>query len=87
MALGLLRALHERGRSVPGDVSVVGFDDIAEAGSFLPPLTTIRQDFHEVGRRLVAKALRRLRGEAEDPAATLVPTELVVRASSGPPRE
>ncbi|WP_239646227.1 LacI family DNA-binding transcriptional regulator [Nocardiopsis valliformis] len=86
MALGLLRALHERGRSVPGDVSVVGFDDIAEAGSFLPPLTTIRQDFAEVGRRLVAKALRRLRGEAEGSGATLVPTELVVRASTAPPR-
>lgn len=87
MALGLLRALHERGRSVPEDVSVVGFDDIPEAGSFLPPLTTIRQDFHEVGRRLVARALRRLRGEADGPGASLVPTELVVRASTAqPPR-
>ena len=86
MALGLLRALHEHGRPVPEDVSVVGFDDIAEAGSFLPPLTTIRQDFPEVGRQLVVKALRRLRGEDEDPAATLVPTELVVRASTAPPR-
>lgn len=85
MALGLLRALHERGRSVPEDVSVVGFDDIPEAGSFLPPLTTIRQDFHEVGRRLVARALRRLRGEADGPGASLVPTELVVRASTAPP--
>ncbi|MBR8745299.1 LacI family transcriptional regulator [Nocardiopsis sp. MG754419] len=86
MALGLLRALHESGRSVPGDVSVVGFDDIAESGSFLPPLTTIRQDFHEVGRLLVAGALRRLRGEVDAPESTLVPTELVVRSSTAPPR-
>ncbi|MEU3309664.1 LacI family DNA-binding transcriptional regulator [Nocardiopsis sp. NPDC055551] len=85
MALGVLRAMHERGRSVPEDVSVVGFDDIAEAASFLPPLTTVRQDFHEVGRRLVAGALRRLRGEADGPGASLVPTELVVRASTAPP--
>ncbi|MFD7691665.1 LacI family DNA-binding transcriptional regulator, partial [Streptomyces sp. NPDC059781] len=50
MALGLLRALHERGRRVPEDVSVIGFDDIPEASSFLPPLTTLHQDFAEVGR-------------------------------------
>ncbi|NUR39944.1 MAG: LacI family DNA-binding transcriptional regulator, partial [Streptomyces sp.] len=49
MALGLLRALHERGRRVPEDVSVIGFDDIAEASSFQPPLTTVHQDFAEVG--------------------------------------
>ena len=51
MALGLLRALHERGRDVPRDVSVVGFDDIPEAEYFTPPLTTVRQDFNEMGRR------------------------------------
>ena len=59
MALGLLRALHERGRQVPDDVSVIGFDDIPEAGSFLPPLTTVHQDFAEVGRRCVEGVLRR----------------------------
>src|SRR4051795_8801515 len=51
MALGVLRALHEAGRTVPGDVSVVGFDDIPEAPFFMPPLTTVRQDFDEMGRR------------------------------------
>ena len=51
MALGLLRALHERGRAVPGEVSIVGFDDIPEAAYFTPPLTTVRQDFNEMGRR------------------------------------
>ena len=51
MALGVLRALHEAGRDVPGDVSIVGFDDIPEAQFFTPPLTTVRQDFSEVGRQ------------------------------------
>ncbi len=51
MALGLLRALDERNRQVPGDVSIVGFDDIPEAAFFTPPLTTVRQAFDEVGRR------------------------------------
>ncbi|MFD4941246.1 LacI family DNA-binding transcriptional regulator [Streptomyces sp. NPDC058239] len=82
MALGLLRALHERGRKVPQDVSVIGFDDIPESGSFLPPLTTVHQDFAEVGRRCVESALRQVRqGEAER-GTTLVPTRLVVREST-----
>jgi DNA-binding LacI/PurR family transcriptional regulator len=51
MALGLLRALHERGRRVPEDVSVVGFDDIPEAGYLTPPLTTVRQPFDALGRQ------------------------------------
>ena len=55
MALGLISALHEAGRAVPDDVSVIGFDDIPEAGYFHPPLTTIRQDFAEVGRRCIAR--------------------------------
>ncbi|MFD7496643.1 LacI family DNA-binding transcriptional regulator [Streptomyces sp. NPDC059832] len=84
MALGLLRALHERGRKVPQDVSVIGFDDIPESGSFLPPLTTVHQDFAEVGRRCVESALRQVRqGEAER-GTTLVPTRLVVRDSTAP---
>ncbi|RKN47208.1 LacI family DNA-binding transcriptional regulator [Streptomyces hoynatensis] len=85
MALGLLRALHERGRAVPAEVSVVGFDDIPEAGSFIPPLTTVHQDFAEVGRRCVAGVLRQLRTDAVERGTTLVPTRLVVRGSSGPP--
>lgn len=51
LALGILRAMHERGRRVPGEVSVVGFDDVPEAGYFIPPLTTIRPDFDAVARR------------------------------------
>ncbi|GAA3534582.1 LacI family DNA-binding transcriptional regulator [Streptomyces osmaniensis] len=86
MALGLLHALHEAGRSVPGDISVVGYDDIPEAAHFLPPLTTVRTDFAEIGTRSLRLLLDRLDG-TEEPSRTrsLVPVDLVVRASSGPP--
>ncbi|GAA3803177.1 LacI family DNA-binding transcriptional regulator [Streptomyces phyllanthi] len=85
MALGLLRALHERGRRVPEDVSVIGFDDIPEASSFLPPLTTLHQDFAEVGRLCVKNVLRKMRHEGAERGTTLVPTRLVVRESTAPP--
>ncbi len=87
MALGVLRAFHEAGRSVPGDVSVVGYDDIPEAAHFLPPLTTVRTDFAEIGTRSLRLLLNRIDGSGEPPRPeTLVPVDLVIRASSGPPR-
>ncbi|MDF3144069.1 MULTISPECIES: LacI family DNA-binding transcriptional regulator [unclassified Streptomyces] len=88
MALGLLRALHERGRKVPDDVSVIGFDDIPESASFLPPLTTIHQDFAEVGRLCVEGVIGKMRHDhtPHDTAhgTTLVPTRLVPRRSTAP---
>jgi len=83
MALGLLAALHEDGLSVPCDVSLVGFDDLPEAPYFTPPLTTVRQDFAELGRRGVQLVLARLRGDDLHPDA--VQPALIVRASTGPP--
>jgi LacI family transcriptional regulator len=84
MALGLMRALTEAGRRVPEDVSVVGFDDIPEAEFFTPPLTTIRQDFAELGRRAMRLVDRVLGGEA-DAAVPLVEPTLVLRGSTAPP--
>jgi DNA-binding LacI/PurR family transcriptional regulator len=88
MALGLLRAMHEAGRRVPGDVSVVGFDDIPETSYFMPPLTTIRQDFGELGRRSLQVLVDRL--SAYGPAAPsqhiVVAPDLVVRASAQAPQ-
>lgn len=81
MALGLLRRLHEAGRQVPRDLSVVGFDDIPEAAYFTPPLTTIRQDFAELGRRCLHILLARIEGDAE-PTRVVVAPELVVRDST-----
>lgn len=85
MALGIMRALHERGRSVPGDVSVMGFDDIPDSPAFYPPLTTIHQDFTELGRRCVDRLLRQIRHEQDRPGRDLVPTRLVLRESTAPP--
>ena len=86
MALGLLRALAERGRRVPGDVSVVGFDDIPEAAFFQPPLTTVRQDFGELGRRALHLLMDRISGERSIEPTPLIVPDLVVRASSAPRR-
>jgi DNA-binding LacI/PurR family transcriptional regulator len=84
-AAGLLRALHEAGRRVPDDVSVVGFDGIPLAEHLWPPLTTVVQDFSGIGRALVDLLLQQVRdGESLDDVHKLVPVELVVRASSGP---
>lgn len=81
MALGLIHALVDLGRGVPGDVSVVGYDDIPEAAHSLPPLTTVHQDFREVGQRAVRHLVARLRGEVPPPVAAIEPT-LVIRGST-----
>lgn len=89
MALGAMRALHELGRDVPGDISVVGFDDLEEAHSFWPPLTTIRQDFGEVGRQAIQQLLRKVDDygfDDEDNRRVTVPTRLIVRESTASPR-
>ena len=84
MCLGLLAALHRAGLDIPDDVSVVGFDDLPEAPYFDPPLTTVRQDFVELGRRSVQLLLARLGGE--ELHLEPVPPTLVVRSSTGPAR-
>ncbi len=85
MAIGLVRALVEAGVSVPDQVSVVGFDDIDATGFLLPPLTTVRQDLVTLGRLGVERLLARIDG-AEPGDPLLQPPELVVRASTAPPR-
>jgi DNA-binding LacI/PurR family transcriptional regulator len=82
MALGVLRAMAECGRQVPGDVSVVGFDDLPEAGYFCPPLTTVRQDFAELGRRALRLLVDKIGGACADGPQHPVGTELIVRASA-----
>src|SRR3954471_3820997 len=82
MALGVLRALHELGRRIPEDISVVGFDDIPEAAYFTPPLTTVRQRFDEIGRRALGLLVEQIEHGTRRAGETVAP-ELVVRASSG----
>jgi DNA-binding LacI/PurR family transcriptional regulator len=86
MALGVLRALHERGRDIPREVSVVGFDDIPEAQYFTPPLTTVRQNFAEMGRSSLRLLLEVMNGGGGEPPSRLtIAPELVVRRSTAPP--
>jgi DNA-binding LacI/PurR family transcriptional regulator len=82
MALGLLCAMHEAGRQVPAEVSVVGFDDIPEAAFFTPPLTTVRQDFDEIGSRSLRLLVRMIAGAERLASPAPVPPELIVRAST-----
>jgi DNA-binding LacI/PurR family transcriptional regulator len=92
-ALGLLRAIQLAGLRVPRDLSLIGFDDIPEAEYFGPPLTTVRQDFDELGRRalstvieLVDAATAGLAPARRAPRVSIGPN-LVVRASTAPPHE
>ena len=82
MALGVLRSLHEAGRRIPADISVVGFDDIPEAEYFTPPLTTVRQNFNEMGRRSLLLLLEQIESGTRAPVRETVPPELIVRAST-----
>jgi DNA-binding LacI/PurR family transcriptional regulator len=87
IAFGLMRALHEHGKRVPEDVSVVGFDNIALSEFSAPPLTTVSQDFAEIGRQLVQLTLDLL-SPASAPTRTqiVIPTKLLVRGTTAPPR-
>jgi len=85
MALGAIRGVVESGLRVPEDVSVIGFDDIPEAEHFAPPLTTVRQDFAQLGRDTMTLVLAVLREEEIGNLLQRVPT-LVVRQSTGPVR-
>jgi DNA-binding LacI/PurR family transcriptional regulator len=82
MALGFLHACRDAGLSVPGELSVVGFDGTPESVHFAPALTTVRQNFLEIGNRAVALLLAELGGETDLDHGP-IPPELVVRASTG----
>lgn len=85
MALGLMHAVRAEGLDIPHDISIVGFDDIPEAGHFWPPLTTVRQDFPELGRRCIDILLGTL-DAADATAPTTITPELIVRGSTAQPR-
>jgi DNA-binding LacI/PurR family transcriptional regulator len=81
MALGVLHGLSIRGLRVPEDVSIVGFDDLPEAGHFQPALTTVRQDFETLGQRAVKAIIAAIEGK-RPPVRTVIEPELIVREST-----
>ncbi len=80
-ALGAIRAIEESGRTVPGDIAVVGFDDISRAAESQPALTTIHQPIADLGTMMTQRLLERISG-ATPPRATVRPVELVRRQSA-----
>jgi LacI family transcriptional regulator len=87
MAMGVLSALFQAGRHVPRDVAIVSCDDIPFAEYMTPPLTTIRVPLAETGRQAVDLLLRLIAGEEVSERSPLLPVELIVRASTAPPRK
>jgi DNA-binding LacI/PurR family transcriptional regulator len=83
-ALGILRALHEHGRRVPEDISLVGFDDVPEAAYFIPPLTTIRPDFDAVATASFDLLLAQIRDGPSPGARRVLTPTLISRDSVGP---
>jgi DNA-binding LacI/PurR family transcriptional regulator len=84
LALGAIRAAHRAGLAVPGDVSVVGYDDSAWLNSTDPPLTTVRQPIESMGRAAVALMVNEMETVTAHPEELLFEPELVVRGSTGP---
>ena len=84
-AMGVIRALHDGGLRVPGDVSVIGYDDIQSASYHVPSITTIRQPLQRMGSIAADMLLRKLSGEAT-PALIPVEPELIARESTGQAR-
>ncbi len=85
MALGAYEAARLRGVRIPGDLSIVGFDDLPESRWSSPPLTTIRQPLSEMGMLAARTALRLARGERIETPRVELATDLVVRDSTAPP--
>jgi LacI family transcriptional regulator len=86
VAAGVLRAARERGRSVPHDVSVIGFDDIIMSNYTDPPLTTISTGKEQMGRQATMRLLDLVEGRRADTDEDVVPVALVLRKSTAPPR-
>ena len=83
MAVGVLSALHDLGRSVPDDCAVVGCDDVPFAARMIPPLTTVRIPFYETGETAARLLLDMIANQSTEPQRILLPVTLIVRSSCG----
>lgn len=81
MALGAMRALHQHGIAIPGQISLVGYDDTAESAWYQPPLTTIRQDIRLLGEQSVDRLVAAIQRQTEQTTTPLA-TELVIRETT-----
>ena len=84
VALGVLRSLRAHGLSCPGDVSVVGFNDIEFAQDTYPPLTTVRVPMQEMGAEAARALLDAIETKTQEPVTVRLPVSLIVRGSTGP---
>lgn len=84
--LGLLEVFRARQVRIPGDISLITFDDIAPLGFFDPPITAIRQSIEDMGRRGIERLVKSIKGKARKPTVQRLPVELVVRQSVAAPR-
>jgi LacI family transcriptional regulator len=87
MTIGALKALNDMSVSIPGEMAIIGFDDLDLAELLSPPLTVIRRAAGEQGALAMRLLLKRLSGVRERPRSITLDTELVVRGSCGPPRD
>ncbi|RPH22514.1 LacI family DNA-binding transcriptional regulator [Buttiauxella warmboldiae] len=85
MALGALRALHESGLSVPARVSVIGYDDTEDSACFIPPLTTIKQDFRALGSACVDRLIAQIHTPDLPAHASVLPVSLIKRQTTAAP--
>lgn len=83
MSLGALSAIHERGKRIPDDIAVVGFDDMPWAVALNPPLTTVAQPTNEIGQRAATLLLERIENPDLAARTVILPTQLIIRASCG----
>jgi LacI family repressor for deo operon, udp, cdd, tsx, nupC, and nupG len=87
MAFGAIHELRRLGCDVPGDVSVVGFDDLYLSEAFFPPLTTVAQPRAEIGKRAMGLLLDMLAGGNAPDQPLVLPTTLKVRGTTAPPKQ
>jgi LacI family repressor for deo operon, udp, cdd, tsx, nupC, and nupG len=87
MAFGAIHELRRLGRDVPGDVSVVGFDDLYLSEAFYPPLTTVNQPRSDIGREAMTMLLGMLSGECVPQTPLVMPTTLRIRGTTAPARQ